>query len=194
MTIKAEKNALTKAEKKEQAALEKKTAISDTLSNILYWQGAKLVKSDVEVGERLTLFFRRCAETGELPTVEKMSLALGTYSERVNRWEHGQGLLPHMTESTTEMIRRAKHVIAAMDAELAMTGRANTNVYVFRAKNYYGMKDQVETVVTANKDQIKTPEQLQKRYGNVIDVKYEHKKPEAPAVEVVEDEGKEKEG
>ena len=185
----SEEKALAKAEKKQQALEEKRDATKNVLSNILYWQGAKLVRSDVDVAERLTAFFRRCEETGEIPTVEKMSLALGTYSARVGLWEHGQGLLPHMTEATTEMIRKAKHIIAALDAELAMSGKANTHVYVFRAKNYYGLKDQVETVVTANKDQVKTPEQLLKRYGNVVDVEYDHKKPSIPieTAEVVED-------
>ena len=37
-----------------------------------------------------------------------------------------------------------------MDAELAQEGKIQPVVYMFRAKNYYGMKDQQDVVVTPN--------------------------------------------
>ena len=37
-----------------------------------------------------------------------------------------------------------------MDAELAQEGKIQPVVYMFRAKNYYGMKDQQDVVLTPN--------------------------------------------
>jgi hypothetical protein len=39
-----------------------------------------------------------------------------------------------------------------MDAELAAEGRIQPVVYLFRSKNFYGMKDQQEMVVTPNQN------------------------------------------
>ena len=47
------------------------------------------------------------------------------------------------------LIKRAKHVLAAIDADLVLKGMINPVAYIFRAKNYYGMKDQQDVVVQA---------------------------------------------
>lgn len=39
-------------------------------------------------------------------------------------------------------------MIAAFDAELAVRGLINPVVYIFRGKNYYGMRDQQDVSVT----------------------------------------------
>ena len=57
--------------------------IKEITGNILYWYGKKLVQSDDECAERLNEFFTRINQTGEIPTVEKMCLALGTVRQVV---------------------------------------------------------------------------------------------------------------
>jgi len=49
-----------------------------------------------------------------------------------------------------DIIRNAKDFIATMEAELARDGEINSTVYIFRAKNYFGMVDKQEVVVTPN--------------------------------------------
>lgn len=151
----------------------------EALMHSLYYQGLPTVSNDREVADRLNMFFDRCRRTGEPPTIEKMCLALGTYGVRVNEWEHNRNLQPGMSQKTTEMIRKAKYMIAAYDAELVVTGQMNTNAYSFRAKNFYGMKDQVEQVITS-KDVEQTYEELEKRYGDVIDAEVSEVKPKKP--------------
>jgi hypothetical protein len=48
------------------------------------------------------------------------------------------------------MIKKAKDLIAAYDANLVAEGKLNPVTYIFRSKNYYGMKDQQEHVITPN--------------------------------------------
>jgi len=146
------------------------TAIANALMNGYFWFNYPMVKNDTECAERLNLFFQRCAETGELPTVEKMALALGVNRKTVYNWETGVSGSPERQE----MIIRAKELIAAMDAELAAKQKISPVVYIFRAKNFYGMKDQSETVVTHNKAE-QSAEAIQSRY-EVIDVDFKEDK------------------
>ena len=169
----AEKNktgtAVAKRQKSDGKVAQKEQIKRQALDAVTYFQGLPMVQTDVDVANRLNMFFDRCHETGEAPTVEKMCLALGTYYVKVNEWEHNRRLRPGMSQATTEMIRKAKQMIAAYDAELVMSGQLNATAYFFRSKNYYGMKDQVEQVITS-KEIEQTYEDLEKRYGEVIDV------------------------
>lgn len=118
--------------------------IKQILRNTLYWYKRDIVKSDEECAERLNEFFEHCAETGELPTVEKMCLALGTDRATVWEWQtkgvHGAG--------RANMIKQAKAMMAAMDAELVQRNKIPQVTYIFRAKNFYGMRDQTDVVVS----------------------------------------------
>ena len=48
------------------------------------------------------------------------------------------------------MIKRAKEILAAMDAELVSRNKIPQVTYIFRAKNFFGMKDQTDVLVTPN--------------------------------------------
>lgn len=56
----------------------------------------------------------------------------------------------HKGDGMADIIKRAKEFIATMEAELARDGEINSTVYIFRAKNYFGMADKQEVVVTPN--------------------------------------------
>ena len=49
----------------------------------------------------------------------------------------------------SNLIKNAKSILAAIDADLVLKGMINPVAYIFRAKNYYGMKDQQDVVVQA---------------------------------------------
>ena len=129
---------------------DKRAFIGKALHNILEVSRAfdAPPKNDEELCERLDWFFQTCQETQQLPTVEKMCLALSMPRSTVFDWETGntRGLGPY----TSDIIKKAKNLIASMDAELAQEGKIQPVVYMFRAKNYYGMKDQQDVVVTPN--------------------------------------------
>ena len=139
-------------------ANDKETA--DIVSNVLQWQNAKPVESDDECEERLNAFFQHMADTGELPTVEKMCLALGTVRQRVWEWEQGR-----KGERRADIVKKAKQILAAIDAELVSKNKIPQVTYIFRAKNYFGMSDQQNIVVTPNNPYDgNSPEDVAKRY------------------------------
>ena len=56
----------------------------------------------------------------------------------------------HKGDGMADIVKRAKDFIATMEAELARDGEINSTVYIFRAKNHFGMVDKQEVVVTPN--------------------------------------------
>ena len=130
---------------------DKRVFIGKALGNILAVSRAfeEPVKTDEELCDRLNWFFDTCRQTNQLPTVEKMCLAIGYDRTTVFDWISGRcgcGISP----VAPDIIKKAKNLIASLDAELAQEGKIQPVVYMFRAKNYYGMKDQQDVVVTPN--------------------------------------------
>ena len=56
--------------------------------------------------------------------------------------------LTHKGDGMSDVIKTAKDFIATMEAELARDGEINSTVYIFRAKNHFGMVDKQEMVIT----------------------------------------------
>ena len=130
---------------------DKREFIGKALHNILAVSRAfeEPVKTDEELCDRLNWFFDTCRETNQLPTVEKMCLAIGYDRTTVFDWISGRcgcGI----SSVAPDIIKKAKNLIASLDAELAQEGKIQPVVYMFRAKNYYGMKDQQDVVLTPN--------------------------------------------
>lgn len=117
--------------------------ISRCLRNCLAFYDMPIVQSDDECRERLYWFFDTCEKTGQLPTVEKMIMALGTIKQTVWNWEQGIGC----SQVRMDMIKKAKEFIASFESEMVTEGKINPVVYIFRAKNYFGMKDQQDVVL-----------------------------------------------
>lgn len=125
--------------------------------------GRKPPKNDEECAERLNDYFRQCNTEGQLPTIEDMALALGTTRTSLWEWENGQ----HCSKDRSYMIKNAKQIIAGIDAKLAAEGKIPQVVYIFRAKNFYGMKDQQDVIVTPNTDPLgdrRSGEELTQKY------------------------------
>ena len=120
-----------------------------------------IVKSDEECMDRLNEYFEQCQRDGQIPTVEDMCLALGTTRKTVWEWEQGtQG------RTRSNMIRKAKEILAGIDAKLVTEGRIPQVTYIFRAKNFFGMKDQQDVVITPNNPlgEAEDPKQLEQKY------------------------------
>lgn len=121
-----------------------KAEISTMLGDVLQWYDRPIVKTDEECAERLNEYFETVQKTGAIPTVEKMCLALGTTRRTVWGWQNGDGC----SVTRSHMIKKAKEVLAAMDAELVSRGKIPQVTYIFRAKNFFDMKDQQDVIIT----------------------------------------------
>ena len=149
----------------------KRELIGKALGNILAVSRAfeEPVKNDEELCARLDWFFHTCQETNQLPTVEKMCLAIGYSDSTVWDWETGR--TRGFSSATSEIIKKAKKIIAGLDAELVLDNKINTIAYVFRAKNYYGMSDKQEVVVTPNQPlgDYQDPNVIAEKYAELPD-------------------------
>lgn len=140
--------------------------IQRIMKNCLRWYQLPRIKTDEDCEQRLLDFFVGCMENGEHPTVEKMCLALGYARTTVFEWENGNGCSQHRMD----MIKKAKALIASMESEMVSEGKINPVVYIFRAKNYFGMKDQQDVVVTPNNPlgDMTDQKQLESRLADIV--------------------------
>lgn len=150
---------------------EKKSGIKRIIGESLQYWGRRCPLTTEEVAETLNNYFAQCYDTGQIPTVEDLCLALGITRQTLHRWEHGI----QCDSERTIMIQQAKEVLAAIDAKLVTEGKLIPVTYIFRAKNYFGMKDQREEVsvrINPLGDNISNA-QLEKKYlenANVIEL------------------------
>lgn len=127
----------------------KRECIGKALNNILAIYDAAVTPpcNDEELCDRLNWFFQTCTMTNQIPTVEKMCLALSWTTDQVKCIEHGQ--TKGFSSATARIIKKAKTLIASLDAELALDSKIQPVVYMFRAKNYYGMRDTQDVEISA---------------------------------------------
>ena len=116
-------------------------------ASLLKWYNMEKAVTDEEIRERLEMYFVETLKAGEIPTVEEMSLALGYPRQTIWKWESGaEGSTP----VRRDLIKKAKELLASFDAKMVQEGKVNPVTYIFRAKNYFGLKDQQEYVLTPN--------------------------------------------
>lgn len=91
-----------------------------------------------------------------------MCLALGTVRQVVWQWENGMGC----SQARADMIKKAKEILAAMDAELVSRGKIPQVTYIFRAKNFFGLRDQTDLVITPNNPfgEVQDPDTIAEKY------------------------------
>lgn len=129
---------------------------------LLKWYKMEKAVTDEEIAERLEMYFTESLKSGAVLTVESMCLALGYPRQTIWRWETGE---EGSTPVRRDLIKKAKELLASFDATMVSEGKINPVTYIFRAKNYFGMRDQQEYVLTPNNPlgDIKDPTEIQKR-------------------------------
>ena len=144
---------------------EDRALVKKLLGEVLVEYRQPKVKSDEELAERLDGYFKRCAENGQIPTVEEMCLSTGYTYWTCYDWETGRN--KGFSSETSHIIKKAKEMLKTFDAKLVISGKLNFLAYCFRAKNYYGMVDKQEMVVTPNmnNDSDYSAEDIKARYA-----------------------------
>lgn len=136
-------------------------------ATLLRWYNMEKAVTDEEIRERLKMYFVTTLEAGEIPTVEEMSLALGYDRKTLWCWEvGGDGSTP----VRRNLIKKAKEFLASFDAKLVQENKVNPTTYIFRAKNYFGLKDEVEYVLKPESPlgDSKDPAEIQKRISEGV--------------------------
>ena len=143
---------------------EDRELVARLLREALYEYKQTRVKDDEELQARLDDYFNRCARSGQIPTVEEMIMCTGyTYGYM---WDIMTGRKRGFSEKTSEILKKAKDYLKLFDAKLVVSGKLNFLAYCFRAKNYYGMSDKTEYIITPNtgNDSDMNAEEIAKRY------------------------------
>lgn len=155
-----------------------KALVSKLLGEVLTEYKKPKVRDDEELTERLNDYFERCAKNGQIPTVEEMALSTGYSIKTVWGWQTGEKR--GFSTQTGEIIRKSKSFLQTFDAKLVVAGKMNFLAYCFRAKNYYGMADKQEVVLTPNNPMgnAESDRALMDRYLDVIDVQDAEQQPE----------------
>lgn len=131
------------------ASSAKSADVSRILSSCMNWFRMEKVKSAEELRKRTFEFFYTCIERGEIPTWEKYCLSTGYYRQTIWDWVTGVSV-SELGPEANDIVKKAKEYLATFESELVTEGKVNPVVYIFRAKNYFGMKDQQEYVLTPN--------------------------------------------
>ena len=76
-------------------------------------------------------------------------MATGFHRQTVWEWENGVSQ-SKLGPRAGDIIKKGKEFLSTFEAEMVTEGKINPVVYIFRAKNYFGMKDQQDYVITPN--------------------------------------------
>lgn len=109
-------------------------------------------------------YFQDCAELCLRPTIRGLAAALGTTYTSLSEWENGSRDAQLGTRCSL-IIKNAKTFIAEYDEVLALEGIDNPILFMFRSKNYYGMKDKTELEVAPKQKLIQelSPDEIARR-------------------------------
>lgn len=123
---------------------EDKELVKGTLKEVLRFYDYEPVDTDQAIEIRINEYLGYCVEEGVIPTVEGMANAIGCHPRTLLKWEAKTGTV------RGQIVKRAKLCIQDFDARLAMRGEIDKTTYIFRAKNFYDMKDEIEQIITRN--------------------------------------------
>jgi hypothetical protein len=149
----------------------KKAELFKRLQQLHMKQGIAKFNSAEEMQLLIEQYFADCADLQLRPTVRGLALALGTVYETLNGWERGERD-GQLGSQASAIIKKAKQLIAEYDEVMAMEGYDNPILFMFRAKNYYGMKDTQDIAITPTSalGQQLTPEEIARRIPQDIPV------------------------
>lgn len=106
------------------------------LDEIMRWWHNEMPKTNHELVERVEEFFLECAAYNIAPSFEKLALSLGTHTTQLRAWAQSG------TPETIDALQKAKDVMNAWESHSVELGTMPANLYMFRSKNYYDMKDE----------------------------------------------------
>lgn len=133
---------------------------------LLYEASLPKVQSDEELYTRFVEYFQRCAQSSRIPTIEEAMLCTGYSWIMLQKCRAGDRRFSWSTPQTPEIIEWAVELCKTYDAKMVMAGKLPQVPYIFRSKNFYGMRDQVDQVVVqVNTDSKPNLTDIAKRYG-----------------------------
>lgn len=137
-----------------------------TLLTLYSW--GEVDKSDVDALEtRFWDFVDYCEKNDVRITNQLAYYAIGISKDDAYNWEHGVS----RTKAHCDFIKKIKRFCSAYREMLGADGKLNPVTLVWWQKNYDGMKDQTEVIITPNNplgDDDRTAKELAEKYAETI--------------------------
>lgn len=129
------------------------------------------IQSEEEMEDRIQKLFELCSTTGNMPTYESIAVACGIPSSTFYDMKNAkfEGYVQY-----SAIIKRAKEVVTLMESSMVRDGKIPPSLWIFRAKNYLNMKDNVQIEAVSNQSG-----DIPNQSG--VDLQ---ELPEAPAIEI----------
>ena len=135
---------------------------------VILYQRPRAV-TDEAVADSLDWYFQEyLPKTGAFPTVEGLAAACGVDRTTFNGWKNGE-----LSDARSNMCKKALAILAELDAQLAQSGKIPQVVYIFRAKNFHGMQDNVKVEIDSGSDRTASPDELAQKYADAIPAEVE---------------------
>jgi hypothetical protein len=137
------------SENEDKAKTKQKMEILKKLNELERRRGIAKFDNVEEMQILIENYFNDCVDLEIRPTIRGLASALGTVYTTLQGWERGErdGILGSQCSC---LIKKSKQFISEYDEMLAMEGIDNPILFMFRAKNYYGMKDTQDINVIPN--------------------------------------------
>lgn len=103
-------------------------------------------KNEEEMNQRFEDYLKLCMAYDIQPSNMACYLALGISKQTMSDWENGT----NGTTLQSDFAKKVKQTISAFREIAANEGKINTVWAIFMGKNYDGLKDQQDVVVTPN--------------------------------------------
>ena len=113
------------------------------LSDLYSWPPIN-TKDDDEIEQRIDEYLNWCVTNQTRPSMEGVAVATGL--NRTTIWRWGEGL--YGSKRQQEIIQKAKAFITMVWTDLAVNAKVLPATWIFYMKNYGGMKDQIDHVVS----------------------------------------------
>lgn len=122
---------------------------ADILTKLqLLWQLPK-PKTDEELAARAEwYFFEYCMKLKIKPTMEGLYIAFDISKETFSAWGNGES-----TAFKSDLVKKCRRMVQMFLTQSTFEGKLNPIVWMFYGKNYFGMVDKQEMVLTPNRSE-----------------------------------------
>ena len=122
---------------------------ADILQKMQMLYSMPRAKTEEEISQRLQwYFFEYCVQYQMKPTIDGCAMALGIHRDTLNNWEHGES-----GSFKLDAAKKCKQLVKLFMESATMEGKLNPIVWMFYGKNYFGMVDKQEMVLTPNRSE-----------------------------------------
>lgn len=119
---------------------------TDILSKMkILWELPK-PNTNEELAERVYwYFFDYCLPLKMKPSIEGVTMALDISKETFSSWGKGEKSRFH-----SDLVKKCREMVQMFLSQATFEGKLNPAVWMFYGKNYFGMSDKQEVVLTPN--------------------------------------------